>query len=45
MIQLNLSKTATLGTEKGGHCREVETRVNGWTVRQKKKMAVVESGR
>ena len=34
-IQLNLSTTATLGTEETGHCREVETRVNVWTVRQK----------
>ena len=31
---------ATLGTEESGHCREVETRDNVWTVRQK--MAVVE---
>ena len=31
----------SLGTEKSGHCREVETRVNVWTVSQKK-MAVVE---
>ena len=30
-----------LSTIKSGHCREVETRVNAWTVRQKK-MAVVE---
>ena len=29
---------ATLGTEEGGHCREVETRVNVWTVCQKKKL-------
>ena len=35
-IQLNLSSTATLGTEESVHCREVETRVNVWTVRQKK---------
>ena len=35
-VQLNLSTTVTLGTEKSGHCREVETRVNVWTVRQKK---------
>ena len=34
--QLNLSTTATLGTEGSVHCREVETRVNVWTVRQKK---------
>ena len=27
---------ATLGTEESGHCREVETRVNVWTVCQKK---------
>jgi len=26
---------ATLGTEESGHCREVETRVNVWTVHQK----------
>ena len=35
-VQLNLSTTVTLGTEKSGHCREVETRVNVWTARQKK---------
>ena len=35
-VQLNLSTTATLGTEESGHCREVETRVNIWTVGQKK---------
>ena len=34
VIQLNLSTTATLGTEKSNHCREVYTRVNVWTVRQ-----------
>ena len=39
-VQLNLSTRVTLGTEKSGHCREVETRVNVWTVRQKK-IAVV----
>ena len=32
---MNLSPTATLGTEESGHCRDVETRVNLWTVRQK----------
>ena len=32
-IQLNLSPTATLRKEKGGHCRELEKRVNLWTVR------------
>ena len=36
MIQFDLSTRATLGTEEGGHCREVETRVNVWTVHQKK---------
>ena len=36
IIQLNVSKMATLGTEKNGRCREAETRVNVWTVRQKK---------
>ena len=41
-VQLNLSTTATLGTEESGHCREVETRMNIWTVRPKNKMAVVE---
>ena len=40
-VLLNLSTTLTLGTEKSGHCREIETRVNVWTVRQKKKKAVV----
>jgi len=33
---MKLSTTATLGKEESGHCREVETRVNVWTVRQKK---------
>ena len=41
LIQLNLSTTATLRIEESGHCREVETKVNVWTVRPKK-MAVVE---
>ena len=46
LIQLKLSTTATLGTEKSGHCREVvvveaETTVNVRTIRLKK-MAVVE---
>ena len=46
LIQLKLSATATLGTEKSGHCREMvvveaETTVNVQTVRLKK-MAVVE---
>lgn len=36
VIQLNLSSTATLGTAEGSHCREVETRVKVWIVRQKK---------
>ena len=35
-IQLNLSTTATSGTEESGRCREVETRVTVCTVRQKK---------
>ena len=40
LMQLKLSTTATLGTEKNGHCREVvvveaETTVNVQTVRQK----------
>ena len=35
-VRLNLTTTVTLGTEKSGHCIEVETRVNVWTVRQKK---------
>ena len=44
LIQLKLYTTATLGTEKSGHCREmvvveVETTVNVRTVRLKK-MAV-----
>ena len=29
-LLLNLSERATLGTEEGGRCREVETRVNVW---------------
>ena len=46
LIQLKLSTTATLGTEKSGHCREMvvvkaETTVNAQTIRLKK-MAVVE---
>ena len=46
LIELKLSTTATLGTEKSGHCREMvvveaETTVNVQTVRLKK-MAVVE---
>ena len=46
LIQMKLSSTATLGTEKSGHCREVvvvkaETTVNVQTVRLKK-MAVVQ---
>ena len=36
IIQFNFSTTATLGTEQSGLCREVETRVNVWTVRQKR---------
>ena len=42
-VQLNLSTTAILGTDKSGHCREVETGVNVhvWTVYQTK-MAVLE---
>lgn len=40
-VQLNLSTTATLETEENGVCREVETRVNVWTVGQKQ-MAIVE---
>ena len=35
-LQLNISTTATLGREESGRCREVETRVNVWTVCQKK---------
>ena len=34
-VQLNLSTTATLRTEERGRCKEVQTRVNVWTVRQK----------
>ena len=34
-IQLNLSTMATLGTEASGRYREVETKVNVWTVRPK----------
>ena len=46
LIQMKLSSTATLGTEKSGHCREMvvveaETTVNVRTIRLKK-MAVVE---
>ena len=46
LIQMKLSTTATLGTEKSGHCREVvvveaETTVNVRTIRLKK-MAVVQ---
>ena len=33
-VQLNLS--STLGTEESGHCSEVQTRVDVWTVSQKK---------
>ena len=44
LLQLNLSTTAILGTEESNHCREVETRVNVWTVHQKK-VAVVERWR
>ena len=41
LIQMKLFSTATLGTEKSGHCREVvvveaETTVNVRTVRLKK---------
>ena len=36
LLQFNLSITATLGSEKSGHCGEVETRMNVWTVCQKK---------
>ena len=47
LLQFNLSTTATLGSEKSGHCGEVETRMNVWTVCQKKngscrEVAVVE---
>ena len=31
-IQLNLSTTATVGTEESGRCREVETRVIMWVI-------------
>ena len=47
-IQLNLSKTATLGREESGHCREVagcravETRAECMDCPPKKKMVVVE---
>ena len=46
LIQMKLSTTDTLGTEKSGHCREVvvveaETTVNVRTIRLKK-MAVVQ---
>ena len=45
-MQFNLSTMATLGTEESSHCREVETRVNEWTVHQKnchcREVAVVE---
>ena len=46
LIQMKLSSTATLGTEKSGHCREVvvveaETTVNVRAIRLKK-MAVVQ---
>ena len=46
LIQMKLSTTATLGTEKSGHCREVvvveaETTLNVRTIRLKK-MAVVQ---
>ena len=34
-LQLYLFAEATLGTEESGHCREVETKVNVWNVRQK----------
>ena len=33
-VQLNLS--STLGTEESGRCSEVQTRVDVWTVCQKK---------
>ena len=32
---------ATLGTEDSGHCREVQTRANEWTVRQQKRRSTV----
>ena len=46
LIQMKLSSTATLVTEKSGHCREMfvveaETTVNVRTIRLKK-MAIVE---
>ena len=46
-VQLNHSTMATLGTEESSRCREVETRVNVWTVPPKKncrcrEVAVVE---
>ena len=46
LIQMKLSSTATLGTEKSDHCREMvvveaETTVNVRTIRLKK-MAVVQ---
>ena len=46
LIQMKLSATATLGTEKSGYCREMvvveaETTVNVRTIRLKK-MAVVQ---
>ena len=40
-VQLSPSTTATSGTEENGVCRDVETRVNVWTVGQKQ-MAIVE---
>ena len=45
LTQLKLSTTATLGTGKSGHCREVvvveaETTVNVRTIRLKKMAAV-----
>ena len=33
-LQLYLCVEATLGTEESGRCREVEAKVNVWTVRQ-----------
>ena len=45
VIQLNLSSTATLGTAEGSHCREVETRVKVWIVRQKKILSLYWGGR
>ena len=32
VISDGLLITVTLGTEEGGHCREVERKVNVWTV-------------